>query len=152
MDLIFYLWYINQLQWFFFFSLFFFGLKWDHTSKTNGLIIWLEVWLRINLHRCDSSQAFSSVSHDGFSSFSSLLCRRSWSRAPSGTLREWGWQRLNTGTLSASSCMWPQVYGSPTRHLMSNLLDWVHSKEEWVLTHTTNISRRTKTINHLGKL
>lgn len=60
----------------------------------------------------------------------SALCRRSWSRAPRGTSRAWGWQRLNTGTRSASSCMWPRDSGSPTRHLMSNLPDWVPSKDE----------------------
>lgn len=64
-------------------------------------------------------------------------CRRSWSRAPSGTSRAWGWRRLNTGTHSASSCMWPRDFGSPTRHLMSNLPDWVPSRDEWVETNTS---------------
>lgn len=58
-------------------------------------------------------------------SFSPPLCRRSWSRAPSETLRAWEWRRLNMGTRSASSCTWPQDSGSPTRHLMSNLPVWV---------------------------
>lgn len=80
---------------------------------------------------CDCLQVLH-ISHDSVST----LRRRSWSRAPSGTLRAWGWQRLNMGTLSALSCMWPQVCGSPTRHLMSNLLDWVHWREEWALTCT----------------
>lgn len=64
-------------------------------------------------------------------------CRRSWSRAPSGTSRAWGWRRLNTGTHSASSCTWPRDSGSPTRHLMSNLSDWVPSRDEWVETNTS---------------
>lgn len=75
-------------------------------------------------------------------SFSPPLCRRSWSRAPSGTSRAWGWRRLNTGTHSASSRTWPRDSGCPIRHLMSNPPVWVPSKDEWVETYPSKHTHR----------